>query len=457
MESHQEILHRLENAYRAYQADSLSKSSDEIGSQYLDNLEALYEVSAPKAPTPDAIAQAVKSLRLAQRTPPTIDEDVYGIREAAERLVSLLFPFNMRPAHFARRLAFKAIFDSGTGPANLPLFMRAWPNDEKIAFVIEIAVVLESYISIHIERNQDAWGKQHQHNILVELEGAGLKAAYEEDQMRWQMVREKYSEFEKLDRRYNSRKVLLRLLTECGLTDAQRELFDNAYSHLGYTLVRAKLGNIFPQIFSEFDRGQKETDAALTIYNHAYHDAEASSFKMPVGLEDRAWNNVIKAEPYNILRFADNILNPGRSMFWQKTDAADSKWVAACNLGLRETLRDLRALPIDWALRRPGTITAICEDLRLTDDPLTELEIHITKGEHRTVVVPLNSRIRPAIERARQSERRLLRYYLEKAGPSSPWTLLCAHMHRDDWTGRNSCSESCSRFSNSLIEKIETL
>jgi hypothetical protein len=262
------------------------------------------------------------------------------------------------------------------------------------------------------------------------LRKAGLESAYIEDRQRWQNV----------DRAREARDDLREWV----------QGFDNPLRAEHAPGGCQFLGRIEEQV----KQCRLKLRALQTEYLRMRDSAERSQFVIPHGIEDEVRRKVSEKVAGICFRPPRAVLERRASAIWASLFASERQWVDACEDGLAAVLGRQKALAMDWLLRTPMRMNEVLSKLPFACDPVDHLSSRIKDGYLVGCGVPRNSRVRAAIKRAQDCERRLLRYYLETAGPASPWTLRFARIHHSQGAADKKCLRQCAEISTTLRAKL---
>ena len=426
---------------------------------YVDALARLFDQTCRTRCADSKVEELTIDVKIRNRQPSRSDtENPYKDADLAGELVAVLFPFDMRPHALTSWLAVKAVFLTRTGPNGFAPFMKTWSPDLHVALIVQIGGSINSMLSEVGNARSGKLERGYLKELGLALEQSGHLPEYLADKARWVEVHEAYNRYKDLDRKFNNRRELLARLKELGLSSEMTEAFHLAYIQGGYDSVHHLLAKHFPQIFDAFDRGIEEAHRALREYIQLHALASERQFGVPFELSDKIWDGVMADErndPYQIA--VDDVFHQDRET-WTKLSEADREWFELLKKGIREAFRFQKALGIDWFLRQPTSI--VSEFQRFVDTKISaidEFDNLVRRGRYLDRGVPVNARVEPAIARGMQVERDLLRFYLEFAGPNSPWTKARACAHTVGWQSRRDNGSQCSRLCEELDEIIAAL
>ncbi len=269
------------------------------------------------------------------------------------------------------------------------------------------------------------------------LENAKLWERYQNrENLESEMFRA-YGEYESLDREFNDTNELVEEIRRKGLSFEDEARLTETESEFGYLpeRVEALFGNRFPDLFAWYKDGQIKTEAAFEVYLRAKAVWKESEFKLDpdclVNYEDVINEEEFKKGLEQIFDFR-RAFDSSSNLLWVKFGTIDSDWYTACIQSAKSVLRNRRALGID-ALVRMRSVTDSYIDVNIENgNPLTKLEIAIVNGEFVHRGVSKKARLVPAIERAIQDDRELVKFFLERGGPESVWTQRVAYWNLED-------------------------
>ena len=125
-----------------------------------------------------------------------------------------------------------------------------------------------------------------------------------------------------------------------------------------------------------------------------------------------------------------------RPFTWVRMRTIDHHWYTDTCKGIEYVIKNQRARALDLLLAQSGEVSKLLKTTERKEWPLNNMQAGIAGGSLLAKGVAKSADLKNGIMRAREMERRLVFWFLLKAGPNSVWTRYYANMHNSEWPER---------------------